>query len=58
MIEETDQSLDWLENAVDRGFINYPLLSEYDRLLANVRGEERFARMIDRVKREWEHFEV
>jgi TolB-like protein/Tfp pilus assembly protein PilF len=58
LVEEKDQSLDWLENAVDRGFINYPMLTEYDPLLANVRGEVRFKKLMERVKREWEHFEV
>ena len=52
------ESLDWLENAVNRGFINYPFLSRYDPFLENVRGEERFKKLMERVKYEWEHFEV
>jgi len=50
--------LNWLEHAVDRGFINYPLLAEKDPFLANIRGEERFKKLMERVKHEWEHFEV
>ena len=53
-----EESLDWLENAVNRGFINYPLLAEKDPFLENVRGEERFKKLMERVKYEWEHFEV
>jgi non-specific serine/threonine protein kinase len=48
----------WLENAVNRGFINYPLLAEKDLFLANMRGEPRFKKLMKRVKYEWEHFEV
>jgi TolB-like protein len=53
-----DEAFDWLENAVDRGFINYPFISEYDPLLDDIRGEERFKKLMDRVKYEWENFEV
>jgi lipoprotein NlpI len=57
-LDDKDQSFSWLENAVDRGFINYPFLNEYDPLLENIRGEERFKRLMERVKKEWENFEV
>ncbi|MGA2624946.1 MAG: protein kinase [Bacteroidota bacterium] len=58
LLGERNEALNWLENAYDRGFINYPLLSERDPLLANIRGEERFKKLMERVKYEWEHFEV
>jgi len=51
------ESLDWLENAVNRGFINYPEL-ERNPYLDNLREEERFKKLMERVKYEWEHFEV
>jgi len=57
-INEKTKSLDWLENAVNRGFINYPLLSEHDKLLNNVRGEERFKKLMIRAKFEWENFDL
>jgi serine/threonine protein kinase/lipoprotein NlpI len=57
-LDDKDRSLDWLENAVDRGFINYPFLNEHDKLLDNIRGEPRFKKLMERVKREWENFEV
>jgi non-specific serine/threonine protein kinase len=53
-----DEAFDWLENAVDRGFINYPFISEYDPFLENTRGEPRFKKLMKRVKHEWENFEV
>ena len=55
---QADEALDWLEHAVDRGWINYPLFSQSDPLLENVRKEGRFQVLMDRVKREWEAFEV
>ena len=57
-INEKDQALEWLEHAVDRGFINYPFLKNHDRLLDNIRSEERFQKLLERVKYEWENFEA
>ena len=51
------QALNWLENSVHRGFINYPLL-QCDPLLDNIRGEERFKKLMEWAKHEWEAFEV
>ena len=47
------EAVDWLENAVSRGFINYPALQK-EPFLANIRGEERFKTLAQRVKHEWE----
>jgi serine/threonine protein kinase/cytochrome c-type biogenesis protein CcmH/NrfG len=57
LLDEKKEALDWLENAVNRGFINYPFINTYDSFLANIRGEERFKKLMERVKYEWEHFE-
>ena len=58
LLDEKKKALDWLENAVNRGFINYPFISTHDTFLDNIRGEERFNKLMERVKYEWEHFEV
>ena len=58
MVDETDDALKWLEVAVDRGAVNYPMLADHDPLLANIRGEDRFKTLIERVRREWESFEI
>jgi non-specific serine/threonine protein kinase len=55
---ERAEALDWLEHAVERGFINYPLLSDTDPLLENIRDEERFQKLMDRVEHEWDNYEV
>lgn len=58
LINEKNEAIDWLEQGINWGFINYPFLVEYDRFLANLRGEERFKKLMERVKKEWENFEV
>ena len=58
LIDEKEKALDWLENAVDRGFIAYSFLNSHDPFLENIRGEERFEKLMERVKYEWEIFEV
>ncbi|MBW1764787.1 MAG: hypothetical protein JRJ23_08625 [Deltaproteobacteria bacterium] len=58
LIDEKEEALNWLENAVNRGFINYPFLNEYDPFLKNIRGEKRFIKLMERVKHEWDFFEV
>ena len=58
LINEKREALDWLEHAIDRGFINYPILNEKDPFLENIRGEPRFKKLMERVKQEWENFEV
>ena len=58
LLDEKDEAFYWLENAVGRGFLNYPLLSQKDPWLESLRSEERFKRLMERVKREWEDFEI
>ena len=53
-----NEALDWLENSTKMGMINYPLLNNLDPFLENIRGEERFKKLMERVKYEWENFDV
>jgi non-specific serine/threonine protein kinase len=55
---EKEESLKWLENAVNRGFTNYPLISEQDILLENIRKDKGFKTLLQRVKKEWEGFQI
>jgi hypothetical protein len=57
LVDAKREALDWLENAVRQGLINCPAL-EWNPYLANIRGEERFRKLMERVKYEWEHFEA
>jgi hypothetical protein len=58
LINENDEAIDWLEHGINFGFIHYPFLNEYDPFLENIRGEKRFLKLMERVKSEWENFEV
>jgi hypothetical protein len=58
LIDEKEKALDWLENAVSRGFVAYPFLNDHDPFLDNIRGEERFKIMMEKVKYAWETFKV
>ena len=60
LLDEKEKAMDWIENSVSRGGIgfNYPFINHYDPFFINVRGEERFKKLMEKVKYEWEHFEV
>jgi len=58
VLDQKREALDWLEHAVDLGFMNFPFLNETNPLLENIRNEPRFKNLMERVKHEWENFEV
>ena len=58
LIDEKEEALKWLEHLIDRGFINYLWLHTLLPFLENIRGEERFKKLMERVKHEWENFEI
>ncbi len=57
-LKDTEAALDWLENAVRLGFINYPLLARLDPFLEPLRGDARFERLMEKVRQAWESFEI
>ena len=57
LVNEREVAMNFLERAVEFGFINLPWLSEYEPFLANLRGEPRFVRLMERVRSAWEAFE-
>lgn len=58
LLGEATEALVWLETAVNAGFINYPMLAEHDPFLKPLRGQSRYETLMERVKHEWESFEV
>jgi non-specific serine/threonine protein kinase len=52
------KSIEWLENAVQRGFMNYPFIVYHDPFLAEIRNEEKLKKLLKKVKSKWEHYEV
>jgi hypothetical protein len=40
--------------AIDHGFINYPVLTQHDPFLADLRDDRRFIAMMEEAKPRWE----
>ena len=53
-----DESLRWLEIAIERGFINYPFLAQHDPFFKSLRSDPRFEQLLDTVHERWEKFEA
>lgn len=51
-------SIDWIEKAMSKGFLNYPMVSRWDPLLAPIRHTPQFDDLVDRLRDRWENFEV
>jgi len=58
LIGEVQLALEWLNIAVERGFINFPLLHHLDPFLEKVRREPDFAQLMQSTRDRWEAFEV
>ncbi len=50
---ETDEALDWLENTVRIGNINYPFRAQHNEWVDSIRGHSRFDAIMSDVEREW-----
>jgi serine/threonine protein kinase len=54
LVGDTDESLRWFEHMIrDRGFVAWPYFSERDPFLLRLRGEPRFAGLLDEMKGRW-----
>lgn len=47
---EREAALDWIGNAVDRGFLNAPYLSQHDPFLAPLRADPLFQAVVERAR--------
>jgi non-specific serine/threonine protein kinase len=57
LLGDSDRALQWLEVAVQRGFINYPFLAKHDPSLARFRTHPRWSKLLGTVRQRWEQFE-
>jgi eukaryotic-like serine/threonine-protein kinase len=57
LVNEPEAAIDFIERAVEFGFINVTWLSKYEPFLTNLRDEPRFGRLMERVRRAWRAFE-
>lgn len=58
LLGDTASALDWMATAMDKGFINYPMISRWDPLLENLRRAPEFRQLLPQVRERWENFEV
>jgi serine/threonine protein kinase/tetratricopeptide (TPR) repeat protein len=49
-VGERDLALDWLEEAVKRGFTNHTFMERHDRLLKPLRGDARFETLLEKAR--------
>jgi len=57
ILGDSEGGLEWVERAVSLGNINFPFLNVHDVFLHPLRGDARFQRLMEEVKRRWETFE-
>ena len=58
LLDEKEQALNWVENAVNLGFYNYIYLSEHDPFLKILRKEKRFVELMKYAKTQCDEFKV
>ena len=51
MIGESDRAFHWLDHAVGQGIMNVTYLKNHDPFLANLRGDPRFAGILEKAAR-------
>lgn len=56
MAGDVAQAVHWTGVAVDRGFINYPFLSEHDPFLSALAGDPAWDALLGEVRARWEAF--
>ena len=58
LIDEKEDALDWLETTVDLKFVHHAFFSRFNPFLENIRGEERFHRLMAAAKEESDQIEA
>ena len=57
MLGDTQISIEWLRNAVDGGFWNYPFLHRMDPLLSDLRSHQDFDVLMMKAQAGWKSVE-
>ncbi|MBR9998479.1 MAG: hypothetical protein KFF73_05875 [Cyclobacteriaceae bacterium] len=51
LVDNKNEALNWLEQSVDRGFLNYQFFYNFDPFMENLKKEKRFEEIMDKAKR-------
>jgi hypothetical protein len=51
-------AIQWLQIAIDRGFVNYPFPSCHDPAFEALRGDSAIKAVFETARHRWERFEV
>ena len=57
LINMKQEAYHWLERSITIGLINYPFLSNHDPFIESLRGDDRFKKLMNDVKKKWKVFE-
>ena len=57
LLGESAIAMEWLENAVRLGVVNYPFLAEHAPFLDSLRSTKDFESLTGRVKKQWRRIE-
>jgi len=58
LLDEKEEAITWIENAINLGFYNYIYLSEKDPILKKLHGEKRFEELLTVAKIRCDQFQV
>jgi len=58
LVGERESAIQWLQAAINRGFINYPFLSRHDPAFEALRDDSAFKALLETARHRWERFEV
>jgi TolB-like protein len=53
-----EPAIQWLQVAIDRGFVNYAFLSRHDPAFEMLRGDSAFKALLETARSRWERFEA
>ena len=53
LLGRSDDAIEWVRIAIDRGFLNYPFMAQHDPFLESIRGDARFTALMRDLLPRW-----
>jgi serine/threonine protein kinase/Flp pilus assembly protein TadD len=57
LVGEREAALECVARMIDLGMFNYPFLAQHEPFISSIRGEPRFAELLERARKRWDAFE-